>query len=107
MAERDWEKFHSPKNLSMSLAIEAAELMELFQWLTIEESHEIIRDRKKRQAVEEELADVAIYIIDLCNVFNLDLSKAVVGKLRKNARKYPVRLAKGKAHKYTFYIRQK
>jgi len=107
VAERDWEKFHSPKNLSMSLAIEAAELMEQFQWLTIEESHEVIRDRKKREAIEEEIADVAIHIINLCNVLDLDLSKAIVGKLKKNAKKYPVKLAKGKAHKYTYYLKRK
>ena len=65
--ERDWEQFHSPKNLSMSIAIEAAELMEHFQWLTIEQSKKLLKNKKKREEIEDELADIAIYIIDFCN----------------------------------------
>ena len=105
--DRDWGKYHSPKNLAMSLAIEAAELMEKFQWLTTEESHQYTKNKKKLKAIEEEIADIAIYVIDFCNLFNIDLSKAIIDKLKKNAKKYPVSLAKGKAHKYTYYRRNK
>ena len=101
--ERDWEQYHSPKNLAMSAAIEAAELMEHFQWLTIEESEKALMDRKVRSEVEDELADIALYILEFCNMCGLDLSTAVLRKLKKNAAKYPVRLAKGKSHKYTRY----
>ena len=82
---RDWEKFHSPKNLSMSIAIEAAELMEKFQWLSVEESHLLTRNKGERAAIEEEVADIAAYLIGFCNVLNMDLSKAVAKKLKKNS----------------------
>lgn len=100
---RDWEKFHSPKNLSMSLAIEAAELMELFQWTTTEGSKIIHLKKGFKKKVEEEMADIAIYLLNLCNVLDVDLSGAIIDKLRASARKYPIELAKGKAHKYTAY----
>ncbi len=101
--ERDWEKFHSPKNLSMSLAIEASELMEIFQWLTTEEANvdQLTKNQKKR--IEEEIADIGIYLFDLCNVLNIDVSCAIENKLKLNRCKYPVKLAKGKAEKYTAY----
>ena len=104
--ERDWEQFHSPKNISMSISIEAAELMEHFQWLTIEQSRKLLRDKKKRVEIEDELADIAIYIIDFCNLFNIDIEKSIVRKLDKTARKYPMRIVKGKIHKYTYYQRR-
>ena len=103
--ERDWEQYHSPKNLSMSIAIEAAELMEHFQWLTIGESHKLLKDKKKRIEIEDELADIAIYVLDFCNLFGIDIEKSIVRKLNKTARKYPANLVKGKAHKYTYYQR--
>ena len=105
--ERDWEKYHSPKNLSMSIAVETAELMEHFQWLTSEESKLALKDKKKRKEIESELADIAIYIFDFCNLFNVDIEKSILKKLKQNSKKYPVRLVKGKAHKYTFYQKQK
>ncbi|MCX5693691.1 MAG: nucleotide pyrophosphohydrolase [Candidatus Omnitrophica bacterium] len=101
--ERDWEKYHSPKNISMSVAIEAAELMEHFQWLTIDESHKLLKNKKKRVEIEDELADVMIYVIDFCNLFGIDIEKSILNKLKKTAKKYPVRLVKGKMHKYTYY----
>lgn len=104
---RDWEKYHSPKNISMSIAIEAAELMEHFQWLTIEQSKELLESKRKRVEVEDELADIAIFILDFCNLFDIDIDKIILRKLAKTARKYPVRLVKGKAHKYTYYRRKK
>ncbi len=88
--ERDWRQFHSPKNLSMSLAIEAAELMEHFQWITPEESRSLAGDRDKLAAVGEELADVLCYALALANELGLDVAAAVHDKMIKNARKYPV-----------------
>lgn len=105
--ERDWLKFHSPKNISMSIAIEAAELMEHFQWLNADESKELLRDKTKRGEIEDELADIAIYILDFCEHFGVDLEKSILSKLDKTAKKYPARLVKGKAHKYTYYLKRK
>lgn len=89
VAERDWEQFHSPKNLAMSLAIEAAELMEHFQWIDSEASRMAVRDAAKRSAVGEELADVLCYALALANAMDIDLSTAIREKMVKNARKYP------------------
>jgi len=88
--ERQWGQFHAPKNLAMSLAIEAAELMEHFQWLTLEESRKLATDRKKCAAVAEELADVVCYALAMANELSIDLSDAVADKMVKNAAKYPV-----------------
>lgn len=101
--ERNWEKYHSPKNISMSIAIEAAELMEHFQWLTIEQSRKLLKDKTRRIEIEDELADIAIYILDFCNLFAIDIEKIIISKLEKSAKKYPVHLVRGKAHKYTYY----
>jgi NTP pyrophosphatase (non-canonical NTP hydrolase) len=87
----------------MSISIEAAELMEHFQWLTIEQSRKLLRDKKKRVEIEDELADIAIYVLDFCNLFNINIEESIVRKLDKTARKYPVRIVKGKIHKYTHY----
>jgi dCTP diphosphatase len=89
VAERDWAQFHSPKNLSMAIAVEAAELMEHFQWLTIEESESLVEEETTRGQVVDELADVLIYCLSLANVLGVDLSEAIVRKLAHNARKYP------------------
>ena len=104
--ERDWEQYHSPKNLSISLAIEVAELMEKFQWLTTEESKTLHLDKEKRQEIEDELADIGVFLLNLCNVLDVDLSTAIKRKLAKNNKKYPAKLVKGKAHKYTYYRRK-
>lgn len=90
VSDRDWEQFHAPKNLSMALAIEAAELMEHFQWLGVEESREWTADPRRRLEVEEELADVLSYVLALSTVLDLDLSDAIRRKMRKNEAKYPV-----------------
>lgn len=87
--ERSWQKFHTPKNLSMSLAIEAAELMEHFQWLTVEESLAVRHQPDKRSEVADELADVVCYALAMANALELDLSTAVREKMVKNAIKYP------------------
>jgi dCTP diphosphatase len=89
VAERQWRPFHTPKNLSMALAIEAAELMEHFQWLTAEEAALAARDPQKRVAIGEELADVVCYALALASRMDLDLSDAVADKMLKNAVKYP------------------
>jgi len=88
--ERSWRQFHSPKNLSMSLAIEAAELMEHFQWLTVDESRAVAADDQRRAAVADELADVLSYALALANELQIDVSAAMHDKMLKNARKYPV-----------------
>lgn len=89
VAERDWSKFHSPKNVSMALAIEVAELMEHFQWLTIEASRKLADDPQKLAAVGEELADVIGYSFVLANVLGIDVSTAMRNKMVKNRLKYP------------------
>ena len=105
--ERDWEGYHSPKNLSMSIAVEAAELMECFQWLTPEESRTVLKNRKVREEIEDEIADIATYILDFCLLFDIDLSGAVARKIVKNEKKYPAELVKGKHHKYTHYQKRR
>jgi len=97
--ERDWLKFHDPKNLAVSIAIEAAELMEEFQWMTREESER--HAAENREAVSDEIADVAIYLIELADLLKIDLATAINAKLDKNAIKYPVEKSRGKSTKYT------
>ena len=94
--ERDWRQFHAPKNLGMSLAIEAAELMEHFQWLTVGESRALRDDSQRLSAVGEELADVICYALALANELDLDLSDAVRDKVRKNELKYPAAEYRGR-----------
>jgi dCTP diphosphatase len=99
--ERDWEQFHSPKNLSMALAAETGELMEHFLWATNEQSQAIARDPAKRAKIADELADVVIYAIEFANMTGLDISAAIEAKMVANAKKYPVEKARGRADKYT------
>lgn len=99
--ERDWTQFHTPKNLAMALSVEASEIVELFQWLTAEESRSL--SAAKQQALEEEIGDVMIYLVNLADKFDIDPLRAAEKKLRINAKKYPVRLVKGKAKKYSEY----
>jgi len=99
--ERDWEQFHAPKNLSMALAAEAAELMEHFLWSTPEESRGRAADATRRARIEEELADVVIYALEFANITGIDVAGAVEAKMAANARKYPVEKAKGRSEKYT------
>ena len=94
--ERDWRQFHSPKNLSMSLAIEAAELMEHFQWIDLPESRAIKDQGEKLAHVREELADVLCYALALANELEIDLSAAVRDKMVKNAAKYPAEQSRGR-----------
>jgi dCTP diphosphatase len=101
VAERDWDRFHSPKNLSMALAVEAAELVELFQWLTEEES--AAPDAARRQRVAEELADVLWFLVRIADRLDIDLLAAAEAKLVQNARKYPAERVRGQARKYDEY----
>jgi len=95
VAERDWHQFHTPKNLAMALAIEAAELMEHFQWLTPDQSWQVADQPQKKTEVGEELSDVFCYLLALANELDLDLSAALEDKMVKNAQKYPVKQFRG------------
>jgi len=88
-AERDWDQFHTPKNLAMALSVEVSELVEIFQWLTPEQSTAIMESGKKEH-VEEELANILIYLIRLADKLDVDLEQAVAEKIVKNGVKYPV-----------------
>jgi len=98
---RDWEQFHTPKNLSMALAAEAAELMEHFLWAEGQASAATVRDPKKRPEIEDEIADVVIYALEFANVCGIDLAAAIEAKMAQNAKKYPVEKARGRSEKYT------
>lgn len=95
--ERDWDQFHSPKNLAMALSVEAAELVEIFQWLT--EAESVDPDAKTRTAIAEEIADVQIYLARLADRLSIDIPEAVDHKLVLNAQKYPAELVRGSAAK--------
>ncbi|MDO8282358.1 MAG: nucleotide pyrophosphohydrolase [Thermodesulfovibrionia bacterium] len=97
---RNWDQFHSPKNLSMALAAEAAELLEIFQWLTEEQSKDIVNSEKEIAQVKEEIADVFIYLVRLADKLNIDIEKEVLAKIALNEKKYPVGLSKDNAVKY-------
>jgi NTP pyrophosphatase (non-canonical NTP hydrolase) len=99
--ERDWEQFHSPKNLAMALIVEAAELVEHFQWLSERQSLEL--DEGQRRAVALEMADVLIYLVRLADRLDLDLLDAAEQKMALNAEKYPADQARGRSDKYTRY----
>jgi NTP pyrophosphatase (non-canonical NTP hydrolase) len=90
VAARQWERFHNPKNLAMSLAIETAELMEHFQWLTPEEAGKAIADPAQREAICDEVADCLAYILSIANTLDIDLSTELARKMKKNELKYPV-----------------
>jgi len=100
-AERDWQQFHSPKNLAMALSVEAAEVVEEFQWLTEAQSENLDADRRER--VRLELADVLIYLLRLADRLDVDLLRAAEDKIEANARKYPAERVRGDARKYTEY----
>ena len=105
--ERNWERFHTPKNLSMALAGEAAELMEIFQWLSQAESQSIMKNPAKAMAVRHELADILSYLLRISDVLDVDLEPAFWEKMEHNRQKYPVKLAKGNARKYYELLKSK
>ena len=100
-ADRDWERFHSPKNLAMALAAESGELLEHFQWLTEAQSREL--DPSQRELVAAELADVLLYLLRLADRLGVDLKTAAERKIAVNEKRYPVDRVRGSAKKYTEY----
>ena len=97
VAARDWEQFHTPRNLSVAIAVEAAELMEHFQWLTNEQAAAAVQDEAKHAAVADELADVLIYGLSLANTLDIDVGTAVMGKLERNEQRFPTEEWQGRA----------
>ena len=96
--ERDWDQFHSPRNLATALIVEVAELLEPFQWLTDEQSANLAPEA--RAAVEQEMADVLLYLVRLADKLGVDLEQAAFAKIARNAAKYPVEKARGSSRKY-------
>jgi dCTP diphosphatase len=97
IAARDWEQFHTPRNLSASIAIEAAELLEHFQWLTDQQAEAAMQDEEKLSAVVDEMADVVIYALSLVNALDVDVSEAVLDKLERNEERFPAEEWRGRA----------
>jgi len=97
LKERDWEKYHNPKDLAESICIESAELLQLFQWIKPEETEQFKNDPSKVQRIKEELADVLIYCLSMANILNIDLTTAILEKIEHNKKKYPSEQYKGKA----------
>lgn len=101
--DRDWDQFHSPKNLSMALSVEVSELLENFQWLTEEQSYTL--DQQQRAAVIDEIADVQMYLARLADKLDINIGEAIEQKINKNEDKYPAELVKGSSKKYTEYLK--
>lgn len=98
--DRDWDQFHSIKNLAMALSVESSELLEIFQWLSETDSNQVATDPKLKLKVEEEIADIFIYLLRISAKSQIDIEKVVFEKIKKNAEKYPVEKSKGNAKKY-------
>lgn len=98
---RDWEQFHSPKNLAMAMIVESAELVEHFQWLTEQQSRDL--PAEKIEAISQEMADTLVYLLRLASVLNVDIIDAANRKMAINELKYPVEKARGRSDKYTAY----
>ena len=94
--ERDWARFHSPKNLAMGVAIEAGELLEEFQWIDQQQSHDVVNDQEQLARVRDEIADVFCYLLNLAQVLKIDLSDAFYEKMKKNGEKYPAEKYRGR-----------
>jgi dCTP diphosphatase len=99
-AERDWDQFHSPKNLAIALSVECSELLEEFQWLTDEQVSSVMSSTDQAERIREEMADITAYLLQLANKLDIDLEKALLNKIETNAAKYPVDKFKGTAKKY-------
>lgn len=99
--DREWGKYHNSKDLAISIAVEASELLELFQWVREKDIEALLKDASKFTMLEDELADIIILCLNLANVTGIDVSTAVINKIEKNEAKYPVELVKGKYEKYT------
>lgn len=98
--ERDWDQFHSVKNLSMALSVETAELVEIFQWMKEEDSNHVHQNPELKTKVEEEVADVFLYLLRIAGKLEIDLEAAVLEKMKKNAAKYPADKFHGSSRKY-------
>jgi dCTP diphosphatase len=103
--ERDWHKFHNPKNVSMALSGEVAELIEFFYWCESKESFDITN--QNLETIKHEVADIACYLLIFCNRTGIDLAQAITEKMVLNAQKYPIELCKGRSDKYTTYQKLK
>ena len=99
--ERDWDPFHTPKNLATALMCEAGELAEIFQWMSGQESATAMADPLIAEAIRDEVADVQLYLLRLADKLNIDVEAAMVSKIAKNALKYPIEKSKGNAQKYS------
>ncbi len=100
VSERDWDQFHSVKNLSMALAVESAELLEIFQWMSEENSNRISENPQVMAKINDEVADVFVYLMRIINKTGIDLEQVVRNKMQKNGEKYPVEKSKGNSKKY-------
>lgn len=98
LRERDWEKFHNPKDLAESICVESAELLQLFQWIKPKESEQYKNKPAKMRQIKEELADVVIYCLSMANTLDIDLTSAILQKIEQNKEKYPADRYKGKAY---------
>ena len=98
--ERDWDQFHDAKELAIALSIEASELLEIFRWKTPEEVKELFNNEKKKEDIEDEMADVLYFLVRIAQIYDLDLSDALDKKMKKNEEKYPVDKARGSNKKY-------
>lgn len=99
--ERDWDQFHSIKNLSMALSVESSELLEIFQWMTEVQSNDIKNDPKAFAKLQDEVADIFVYLLRIVTKTEMDLENVVLEKIKKNAAKYPVDKSKGNSKKYS------
>ena len=99
--DRDWKKFHNPKDMAEGIVIEASELLELFLWKTQEESKKYVKDKENLEEIADEIADILYFTIELADDLGIDIEKAVLNKLKKSEKKYPIEKAKGIATKYT------
>ncbi len=98
--ERDWDQFHSPKNLAIALSVECSELLEEFQWLTEEQVSNVMSSTGQAERIKDEIADITAYLLQLANKLDIDLEEVLLKKIKKNAAKYPVNKFKGTAKKY-------
>ena len=103
--ERDWKKFHSPKNIAMGISIEASELLEIFQWLSTEESLEVMNSKEKSAKIKEEMADVFLNLLYLSDILGVDLLEEAQKKMEINQKKYPANACRGQAIKHTEIVR--
>jgi len=99
--DREWDKYHSPKNLAIGIVTEASELLEIFRWKSEDESYNLLKDPKKLEKIRHELADVLYFVLRFAQKYNIDLTNALIEKLKINEERYPIEKAKGSDKKYT------